>query len=431
MPHGIHSRNVGSPSAQAASACGAEHWPEERIRVVIHHELAHIQRGDWWIQVLAELHRVIFWFNPLYWILCRRLVRESEQACDDVALKHGIGGSDYAEQLLELTRVLKTPRRVWSAALSMARESTLERRFAAILNPKTDRGGVRRLAVLTALVAFAGLALPLASFRATTSSPAGAASLTPAVAIPEAIPPEPAEEPALTAALPEEQLSPGKASIRGRVVILGGAEPVAGSSVELRKIDCGEGGMAAEVYTALTGLPNPYWAQASGPRTPPQIFKATTDDAGRFAFDDLSAGSYCIVAFRGGGYLPAEYRQRSTRGPGSTIVLAEGQQIPNVDLALTPMGSISGRVTDARGEPVAHAQVQALEPLLYDGRRQWSVATSLQTNDLGEFRLFWLAPGRYVTMLPRLWRIRNGGPFTSRSIRRAGWRDSSSCRIPS
>ena len=95
---------------------GAQQWPEARIRVVVHHELAHIQRGDWLIQVIAELHRSIYWFNPLSWMVCGRLVRESEQACDDVALSQGISGSEYAEHLLELTRILKSPRRLWSAA---------------------------------------------------------------------------------------------------------------------------------------------------------------------------------------------------------------------------------------------------------------------------------------------------------------------------
>jgi hypothetical protein len=381
---------------------GAQHWPEDRIRVVIHHELAHIQRGDWWVVCLAEIQRVIYWFNPLYWLMCQSLVRESEQACDDVALKGGITGPEYAEHLLELTRVLQTPRRVSSAALSIARESTLEQRFSAILNPKTDRNAVRSIMVFSTLALFAGLSLPLASLRAATSAAHVVATTEVRQLLPkgpETVQQSPLTElsAALSSLVPQQQAQSARAtSIRGTVTRFGTTEPVPAASVELRKIECGEGGTPAEIYTALTNLPNPYWTQGAGPLAAPQVLKTTTADDGRFAFDNLAAGSYCIVAFRGGGYLAAEYLQRNYRGPGSTITVAEGQQLSNVNLSLVPTGSISGRVTDARGEPVAHAIVLPLEPVMYEGRRRLNVAMStVQTNDLGEYRLYWLTPGRY------------------------------------
>ena len=287
----------------------------------------------------------------------------------------------------------------------MAHESTLEQRFAAILNPETDRNPVRGFVVVTMLAIFAGVALPLTSFRAAASAPASPVmARTAVVAQPAPMMVSAAEESSVIApemtpgpTMTQGQTQLGRAAaIRGVVMRLGTNEPVPAASVELRKIQCGEGGMPAEVYTALTNLPNPYWTQGSGPLTAPQVLKMTTGDGGRFAFENLTAGSYCIVAFRGGGYLSAEYLQRSYRGPGSTITLTEGQQATNINLSLIPTGSISGRVTDARGEPLAHALVLALEPVMYEGRRRLNVAMStVQTNDLGEFRLYWLTPGRY------------------------------------
>src|SRR5207247_8990963 len=64
-------------------------WSDDRLNVVLTHELAHIQRFDWLVQMLAEIGRIIYWFNPLFWILCRRLRHESEHACDDAVLNGG------------------------------------------------------------------------------------------------------------------------------------------------------------------------------------------------------------------------------------------------------------------------------------------------------------------------------------------------------
>src|SRR5262249_632232 len=46
----------------------AEKWSESRIRMVLCHELAHVRRCDWPVQLLAELARAAYWFNPLVWI---------------------------------------------------------------------------------------------------------------------------------------------------------------------------------------------------------------------------------------------------------------------------------------------------------------------------------------------------------------------------
>jgi len=40
-------------------------WPEDRRRIVLSHELAHIARGDWFLQACAELARAFYWFHPL------------------------------------------------------------------------------------------------------------------------------------------------------------------------------------------------------------------------------------------------------------------------------------------------------------------------------------------------------------------------------
>jgi beta-lactamase regulating signal transducer with metallopeptidase domain len=370
----------------------APEWSEERIRVVLAHELAHIRRWDWPFQVAGGLLRSVYWFNPLAWVAHSLLRRESEQACDDMVILQGMAAPDYASHLLALARSLKSGS-PWAPVLLMARRSTLQRRVAAMLNPRINRTVVPRSAAVAVLVLLAVITLPIAAFRAAVPAEAvvpGIAVLVPALETATAV------EAALLGAMPQQPAPAGQAgSIGGIVVRLGTAEPVAGAFVELRKIDCGESGVPAEVYTALTGRPNPYWV-GTAPSAPPQVFTATAGAGGRFEFPNLGPGNYCIVAYRpNSSYFPAEYQQRGYRGRGVTMVLAEGQQMQDVRLALIPGGSISGRVFDGNGEPVAHARIQALEPFYFHGQLRLNPVINLQTNDLGEFRLFWLRPGRY------------------------------------
>jgi TonB family protein len=114
----------------------AMQWDGDRAEAVLAHELAHVARGDWATQLVAELARAALWWHPLIWVLASRLRRESELACDDRVLDSRIPAADYAAHLLAIAR---TCRVASLSALPMARLSTLERRIAAMLASDLDR----------------------------------------------------------------------------------------------------------------------------------------------------------------------------------------------------------------------------------------------------------------------------------------------------
>jgi TonB family protein len=155
---------------------GATLWTEDRCRIVLSHELAHIARHDWLLQICAEVARCFYWFHPLVWLATERLRQESERASDDAVLRSGVAASHYASELLDLARTLENSGRAWSTALAIARPSNLERRFAAMLNPSINR---RTLAARTKfLVPFLALTflLPLAALRLTAQNLSGKVS---------------------------------------------------------------------------------------------------------------------------------------------------------------------------------------------------------------------------------------------------------------
>jgi TonB family protein len=143
----------------------AGEWPDHRLRAVLGHELAHIRRHDWMVQVLAEVTRAVYWFNPLVWFACNTLRLECERACDDAAIGLGLDSADYAAEVLALAKTFKTSRWAWVPSLAMARPSTLERRFAAMLNPLTDRRSVRPASIFLTLGVSILLVLPLAAMQ--------------------------------------------------------------------------------------------------------------------------------------------------------------------------------------------------------------------------------------------------------------------------
>jgi TonB family protein len=144
----------------------ASSWAEDRARIVLSHELAHIRRGDWVVQMAAEILRSVFWFNPLVWVASVRLRQESEYACDDTVLDGAVDGADYAGHLLDLARTLYAERRTGLAALAMARPSSLEGRIRAMLNANVNRKPLTRSFRLLTTISLLSLTLPIAGLGA-------------------------------------------------------------------------------------------------------------------------------------------------------------------------------------------------------------------------------------------------------------------------
>ncbi len=141
-------------------------WSDERRRVVLHHELVHIRRGDWRARVLARAACAVYWFHPLVWMTLTRLVAEQERACDEQVLALGTRASSYAHHLLELARrgeAADAPP-IPVPALPMARRPQLEVRLMSILRASERKSPARRAVLaLPAILLLSGLVPVLAT----------------------------------------------------------------------------------------------------------------------------------------------------------------------------------------------------------------------------------------------------------------------------
>jgi hypothetical protein len=122
----------------------------------------------------------------------------------------------------------------------------------------------------------------------------------------------------------------------------------------------------------------------SGQAVTPRTLTTVSDERGGFAFDNVPPGVY---------QLRAERRTFVT----STVRVAVSQTgVSNLVVRLSPQGVISGRLTDEAGEPAPGVVVRAIQRVFVQGQLQYQIrASSVTTDDRGEYRIAGLAPGIY------------------------------------
>ncbi len=104
-----------------------------QLEAILAHELAHVRRHDWLINVLQIVAETVFFYHPAVWWLSRRLRRERELCCDDLALGLIHDKAVFARSLLRLEELCH----------SVPSMSTASPTLAATGGRLTDR--VRRL----------------------------------------------------------------------------------------------------------------------------------------------------------------------------------------------------------------------------------------------------------------------------------------------
>jgi hypothetical protein len=160
---------------------------------------------------------------------------------------------------------------------------------------------------------------------------------------------------------PQQQLC----SLSGMVVKLAGSEPLRSATVELQSLE-------DQTHTV----------------------SVATDADGHFQIKGIDPGRYRLRVTRNG-FVTQEYGQKTPSDPGSDLRLSAGQDLKDLLFRLIPWSVIAGRILNEDGEPLPWAQVSALREVYMKGKRKLSPEVTVPTNDLGEYRLFGLRPGRY------------------------------------
>src|SRR5262249_6008811 len=120
---------------------------------------------------------------------------------------------------------------------------------------------------------------------------------------------------------------PATASVTGRITL--GDQPVKGATVML---------LRDNFYP-----PGDY------------LQKTVTDDDGRYHLTGIAAGTYRVRAIAPGFVVPIEERGLAL---GKRMTVDDNENLEGIDLALKRGAVITGRVTDANGQPIIETTVR-------------------------------------------------------------------------
>lgn len=85
--------------------------PVAQIETILIHELSHIKRHDFLVNLIQSVIEVLLFFNPFIWLISDTIRKEREHCCDDQVVSQGSSPIEYAKALAQVEEVnqLRTP----------------------------------------------------------------------------------------------------------------------------------------------------------------------------------------------------------------------------------------------------------------------------------------------------------------------------------
>lgn len=277
-----------------------DRFNQSELRYIFLHELAHIKRGDLWMNWLITALQIAHWFNPLIWFGFARLRSDRELACDELALLHAgeKTGTPYGETIIKLLEGLSRPAAIPGLVGILEDKKQMRRRIWMIANFK--RPG--RWSALALLLLGAIAAATLTDARSDTST--GTKNASP--------------RPDLTGSLTLTNGQPARAK-----VFIWTAAPKVGTS---------------------TFCPS-CWADC--------VKSAKADAHGNFKIGSLDPQLLFRILVVGEGITP-KFVEKVDPAKGPLSINLEPQNLANVPPTLT----LRGRIVDAKGAPIEAAAIE-------------------------------------------------------------------------
>jgi biopolymer transport protein ExbD len=146
-------------------------WTSSCRRMVLLHEMAHLNRHDGIVLIIQIFARAIYFYHPFVALLDRRLSEYREMACDDATVgRDRDSGVEYSRYLVEIAEsVVRCPAVCGSASALIRRKNELLRRVSYQLEEGRMRS-ISRTRVMVLMAAIVLLAVSLSWYRGEASA---------------------------------------------------------------------------------------------------------------------------------------------------------------------------------------------------------------------------------------------------------------------
>jgi beta-lactamase regulating signal transducer with metallopeptidase domain len=124
----------------------------EQIEALIRHELAHIRRADYLVNLLQSCIETVLFFHPAVWWISGQIRESREHCCDDLALQQGQDRWEYAQALLQLNKQTVTFKSPLAMSALGNKHSQLTRRIQRLFGPPRTEHLFTRMMVLALLL---------------------------------------------------------------------------------------------------------------------------------------------------------------------------------------------------------------------------------------------------------------------------------------
>jgi hypothetical protein len=155
------------------------------------------------------------------------------------------------------------------------------------------------------------------------------------------------------------------------------------------KVDDQKSSIMGQIRDAVSGAPIVDAVVTA--RGPGQRLTVRTDAGGRYSLEHIPDGEYRISVYKD------QYGKGASgeSTPLRRVRLMPSQRLAGVDFSLKLEAVVAGRVLDETKRPIANVRISVLGSGYRHGRPLWWTLTTARTNDLGEYRIPGLAPGKW------------------------------------
>jgi beta-lactamase regulating signal transducer with metallopeptidase domain len=325
----------------------------QQLEALLAHELAHIRRHDYLVNLLQMLVETLFFYHPAIWWASRRIRVERELCCDDIAVDACGDAVGYAQALTKVARMQITRP---GLALGATGGPFLQRIHRLLGVTNASRPAYPLWVTAASLVMI--VAVMFTGSYAQSTSPG---TLAPAGTEPDS-------------------------TLTGRVVDARSGQPVAGARVRAQYVTGVENptkcpiGACEEVVDPIAGRIS--------------IYHATTGRDGHFSIPDMRTGDY-LVAATAPGYVQRYFGETANDTPETSVHVAAGQRTQSIEVKLELAGSVSGLILSDAGQGLPGVEVELLRSMYIPGGTQPVAIAFAQTEKGGAYRFGNVPPGDY------------------------------------